>query len=259
MKNAVPFLMFIVILNCVILLMSCDKERIEEDPQIALGRKLFSDTKFDNVFGQTVSCATCHPGGDMDHKKWLLPPVNSDSAATPSLFGVADTAPYLWLGTGGSDIKEVTRTVIDSILHGSATEEELDALAAYQFSLAVPANPWRNSDGSLTEQQQRGGIVFANQGRCGVCHSGDAFTGKFKIQIRPANPQVDIPSLRWVFATAPYFRSHSAATLRHVVDYYADSVSTVQMTNWGWNARGIFDISLTEQEKEDLIAYLRTL
>jgi cytochrome c peroxidase len=238
---------------------SCDDERIQEDPQIALGRKLFNDTKFDNLFGNTVSCATCHPGGDMDHKKWSLPPVSVDPVATPTLFGVMDTPPYLWLGEGGNDLKELTRIVIDSILKGSASEEELEALAAYQQSLAVPANPWRNSDGSLTTQQESGKLIFENQGKCIVCHSGEAFTGRFKIQIKPLSPQVDVPSLRWIFATAPYFRDHSVATLRGVVDRYADSVTTTQMTTWGWNGLGISDINLTEQEKADLIEYLKTL
>lgn len=238
---------------------SCDKEKVSEDVQISLGRKLFNSTKFDNTFGQSVSCATCHPGGDMDHKKWFLPQISTDSVATPTLFGVSDTPPYLWLGNGGNDLKEITRTVIDTILQGSASEEELDALTAYQLSLLVPANPWLNSDGSLTAAQQRGKQVFENQGRCSVCHSGEIFTGKFKIQIKPANPQVDVPSLRWIFATAPYFRDHSATDLRNVVDYYADSVKTAQMTTWGWNSIGIFDIDLTEQEKTDLIEYLKTL
>lgn len=238
---------------------ACDKETIDEDARITLGRELFNDTKFDEAFNHTVNCATCHPGGDMDHKKWFLPQISTDSVATPTLFGVSDTSPYLWLGNGGNDLKEITRTVIDSILQGSASEEELDALTAYQFSLLVPANPWLNSDGSLTTSQHKGKQVFENQGKCSVCHSGDIFTGKFKIQIKPANPQVDVPSLRWIFATAPYFKDHSATGLRNVVDYYADTVKTAQMTTWGWNSIGIFDIDLTEEEKADLIEYLRTL
>lgn len=246
---------------------ACDKEKVAEDPQITLGRHLFNDTKFDNVFGHTVSCATCHPGGDMDNKKWSLPPVSIDSVATPTLFGVDDTPPYLWLGEGGSDLRELTRIVIESILQGAVTESELDALLAYQQSLVVPANPWLNSDGSLTGQQQRGKTVYENQGRCIVCHSGETFTGKFRIEIKPASPEVDVPSLRWVFATAPYFRDHSAATLWDVVNYYSESVTPAQMKKWKWNdidsvritPANIYDISLTEQEKADLIEYLKTL
>jgi cytochrome c peroxidase len=258
MNHFVRLFSFLFIIALVAFFQGCDKEKIDEDAQISLGRKLFNDPKFDNVFGQTVSCATCHPGGDMDHKKWLLPPISSDSVSTPTLFGVIDTPPYLWFGTDSS-LHILTKKVIENVLIGTVTNEELEALVAYQQSLVVPANPWLNSDGSWTASQQKGKQVFENQGKCSVCHSGDIFSGKFKIQIKPANPQVDIPSLRWVFATAPYFRNHSAATLRNVVDYYADSVKTAQMTTWGWNSIGIFDIDLTEEEKADLIEYLRTL
>jgi len=253
------YCLFVLFVFITLMNVACDKEKLTEDPQIGLGRQLFNDTKFDNAFGHTVTCGTCHPGGDMDHRKWSLPPLSVDSVATPTLFGVADTPPYLWIGVDSLDIKELTRVVIDSILHGSATEDELDALTAYQLSLVLPANPWRNSDGTLTESQQRGKLIFEGQGKCSVCHSGDALTGKFKIQIRKLDIQVDVPSLRWIFATAPYFRDNSAWTLRNVVDHYADSVQTAQMTTWGWNALGIYDISLTESEKADLIEYLKTL
>lgn len=246
-------------LLAVFFIVACDKEKISEPAQITLGRELFNSTKFDNIAGQTLSCATCHPGGDMDGRKWRLPPVNTDSQSTPTLFGVAETAPYLWFGEGGSDLRAVTKAVIDSILKGSATDEELDALTAYQMSLVVPANPWLNSNGTLTPAQARGKLVFDNQGRCATCHSGPAFTNKSQIQIRPGKPQTDVPSLRWVFATGPYFHDHKARTLQDVINHYADSVTTTQMTTWGWNTLGIFYIDLTEQEKSDLFEYLRTL
>lgn len=233
---------------------ACDKDEVTEETFIARGRELFNSGKF--------KCGQCHPNGDMDGKAWKLgfpPRVAADSVATPSLFGVRDTPPYLWLGEGGSDIRELTKVVIDSIVKETATDEELDYLAAYQRSLVVPANPWRNSDGSLTESQLRGKNVFENQGHCGKCHSGTAFTGQFKIQIRVNTPPIDVPSLRWIFATAPYFHDHKSLTLTDVINYYADSVTTVQMTTWGWNARGIYDIELSAQERADLLDYLRSL
>ncbi len=245
-----------------IVTVACDKDPLSEDPLIAEGRKLFNDTKFDP--GGSFSCGTCHPQGDMDNRQWHFPAIHdstngmADTFSTPTLFGVAETAPYLWRGEGGGDLRAVTRTVIENILGGNVSEDELDALVAYQLSLRVPANPWLGSDG-LTDAQARGKQVFEGAGKCGVCHSGSAITGRFSIQIRPATPSFDVPSLRWVFATAPYFHDGSASTLRHVIDHYSDSVTQAQMTAWGWNARGIYDINLNEQEKADLIEYLRTL
>ncbi|NUM81463.1 c-type cytochrome [bacterium] len=233
---------------------ACDKDEVSEETFITRGRELFNSEKF--------RCGQCHPNGDMDGKVWKLgfpPRAAADSVATPSLLGVRDTPPYLWLGEGGSDIRELTKVVIDSIVKETVTDEELDYLAAYQRSLVVPANPWRNSDGSLTESQRRGKSVFENQGRCINCHSGTAFTGQFKIQIRVNTPPIDVPSLRWIFATAPYFHDHKSLSLADVINYYADSVTTVQMTTWGWNARGIYDIELSAQERADLLEYLRSL
>ncbi|MBX7151289.1 c-type cytochrome [bacterium] len=250
----IRWIFFVVIGIGLITVTACDKDEISEETLITQGRMLFNSEKF--------RCSQCHPNGDMDGKLWKLgfpPRVSADSVATPSLFGVRDTPPYLWLGEGGSDLRELTKVVIDSILNESATDEELDQLAAYQRSLVVPANPWRNTDGSLTENQQRGKSVFENQGHCGKCHSGSESTGHFKIQIRVNTPPIDVPSLRWVFATAPYFHDHKSLTLADVINYYADSVTTTQMTTWGWNARGIYDIELSQQERLDLLEYLRSL
>lgn len=235
----------------------CDKEELIEDSRITLGRALFNDVKFSQ--DTSASCATCHPNGDMDHKKWLLP-VAPDSLSTPTLFGVKDTPPYLWFADGGRDLRALTRIVIENIMGGSVDSIELDALEAYQLSLTFPANPWKNEDGSLSAAQERGRAVFENQGKCYVCHAPPLYSSlDSTIQIRAGQPKTDVPSLRWVFATAPYFHDHGAATLLDVVRHYADTVTTTQMTNWGWNKLGIVDIELTEQEKYDLAEYLKTL
>lgn len=244
-----------------IVTVACDKDPVSEDPLVTAGRELFNDLKFNP--GGNYSCGTCHPQGDMDNGQWHFPAIHDstngmpDFLETPTLFGLAETAPYLWRGEGGSDLRDVTRSVIEDIMGGNVSEDELDALVAYQLSLRVPANPWRGE--GLTDAQARGKRVFEGAGKCGVCHSGTALTGRFSIQIRAATPPFDIPSLRWVFATAPYFHDGSAPTLRRVIDHYTDSVTTAQMMTWGWNTLGITDINLNEQEKADLIEYLRTL
>jgi len=243
--------------------LACDKDEIKEDPLITTGRELFNDTKFSTANDR--SCGYCHPGGDMDNEQWHLPPIHDttngipNKYSTPTLFGVSETGPYLWKGQGGNDLRSLTQTIVQSVQGGTVTSDELDAIVAYMLSLKVPANPWKNTDGSLSEVQARGKKVFENQGHCITCHSGVVLTGRFKIEIFKAQAQFDVPSLRWVFSTAPYFHDGSAANLKDVINHYADSITTVQMTTWGWNARGIFDISLTQQEKNDLFEYLRTL
>jgi cytochrome c peroxidase len=246
----------LVIAASILSLTSCDKEKVSENAKVTLGRELFNSTKFDP--NHTLSCASCHPGGDMDHKKWKLTGF-PDTLATPTLFGAAQTAPYGWFEDRGKTLRDVADTVIVRILQSSATSDELDALEAYMNSLVVPSNPWVNSDGSLTDAQARGKIVFENQGKCINCHSGEIYTGLFKVRTRVGKPLVDVPSLRWEFATAPYFYDNSKQTLMDVINYYADSVTTAQMVTWGWNSWGVYDINLTQDEKNDLLEYLRTL
>ncbi len=246
---------------CTVAFSACDKERVKEDPLITEGRTLFNDTKFD-LAGKS-SCGTCHPGGDMDNKKWLLPTF-TESLATPTLFGVSDTPPYGWTRNGVNDIRTFSRFVIETIWGSTATGHELDALVAYQASLRIPSNPSLYNE-NMNSAQLRGKNVFENQGQCSACHSGTNLTGNFKVRIHPVNKVIDVPSLRWIFATSPYFHDHSKPTLRSVVDYYADSISTAQMTNWLWNGgtkvtpKAIFDITLTEQERIDLVEFLKTL
>jgi cytochrome c peroxidase len=60
------------------------------------------------------------------------------------------------------------------------------------------------------------------------------------------------PSLWGVRHTPPYFHDNSAKTLREVVDHYADRLFK-QFT-----FAGAF-VTLTEQDREDLVAFLKLL
>jgi cytochrome c peroxidase len=62
------------------------------------------------------------------------------------------------------------------------------------------------------------------------------------------------PSLRNVELTAPYFHDGSAATLADVVRYYAKGGNEHPLRDWELNA-----LSLTENEQNDLIEFLKSL
>ncbi len=62
------------------------------------------------------------------------------------------------------------------------------------------------------------------------------------------------PTLRDIELTAPYFRDGSAATLREVVEHYArggDDRSNL--------SPDMKQLTLSEQEKSDLVAFMRSL
>jgi chitodextrinase len=120
---------------------------------------------------------------------------------------------------------------------------DLDALAAYVTSLSSFSNsPRRNVDGSLTAAATAGREVFRAE-NCAQCHSGTAFTSSAAANLRnigtlkPSSGKrlngaltgIDTPTLRDVWATAPYLHDGSAPTLMAAI--VAHSGVTVSGTN----------------------------
>ena len=232
--------------------LSCYKEAPQEDDLIAKGRELFRSVAL-SADGQT-SCETCHPGGHMDNRKWHFPAIHDstngqpDSLRTLTLWGIAETGPpYLW-NASRMDLHNVTRLYVDTIMGGSATDEEVEALVAYQKSLKFPKNPWRNTDGSLTDAQARGKRIYETKGFCTPCHPAPSgTTGKPK-DIGTGGV-FKTPGLRFMFEQGPYFHDGRSATLGDVIEFYKASSLL--------KSQG-FDIQLSAEEKADLIEYMKS-
>jgi hypothetical protein len=78
----------------------------------------------------------------------------------------------------------------------------------------------------------------------------------------------DVPGLRGISKTAPYFHNNSAATLEEVVDHYIEFFKRVEANFSGPTAiippvattDGVhFDRRPTAEERDALLAYLRKL
>jgi mono/diheme cytochrome c family protein len=123
---------------------------------------------------------------------------------------------------------------------------DLDALAAYVASLNTFANsPRRNADGSLTAAAVAGREVF-RANNCAQCHGGASFTisaagnlqdvGTIK---QPGSGQrlggaltgIDVPTLRDVWATAPYLHDGSAASLAEAITAHGVSLGGADLAN----------------------------
>ncbi|MBX7151288.1 c-type cytochrome [bacterium] len=234
--------------------LACEKDEPREDPLVTRGRQLFNDTRLSRDNDQ--SCATCHPNGHMDHRRWHFSAIHGttdgvpDSFRTLTLWGISETGPpYLW-DVSRRDLHAVTRLYVDTIMGGTANEDDIEALVAYQNSLKFPVNPWRNADGSLTPAQQRGKIVYETNGFCSPCHPAPTGTTTKPKDIG-TGLLVKTPGLRSLFSSGPYFHDGRFKTLREVIDFYiADPGGILHSSG--------FVINLTEQEKNDLIEYLRT-
>jgi len=155
------------------------------------------------------------------------------------------------------------------------------AFAAYEQTLETvdsKFDDWSNDLKKLTAQEERGRQLFiGDKAKCFSCHSMEDFTtdefkniglynekelddaGLYNITQKETDKgKFKIPGLRNIAVTAPYMHNGMFKTLEEVVDYYNDPGKVVS------NAINIDNVlkkplGLTEKEKKDLVAFLRTL
>jgi cytochrome c peroxidase len=148
------------------------------------------------------------------------------------------------------------------------------ALAAYERTLISPPtrfDQWiAGNAAALSASELRGFAIFVGKGRCIGCHTGPNFTdhnfydiglpGDDKgrgavIDLPAADHAFKTPTLRELAWTAPYMHDGSLATLEDVVRHYErggvhrPTLSRDLPQN----------LSLGEQERGDLVAFLETL
>jgi cytochrome c peroxidase len=212
------------------------------------------------VFGQLVSCATCHDPalGFADGLTHLVTPVEPQTVArrqTPGLLGVAHTAPYGWDGRNATLQAQARGAIVSPLeMHAARepTKRELDALAEFQATLAVPkALPGREYDPA---RAARGEVLFrtprpvtdptgefpaGSQLACATCHAGPFFTDNkaHRGLVLTGDPVLDqgevrpdgtaagfhTPSLLGLRLTAPFFHNGSAGDPTAPSNYFSGS------------------------------------
>jgi cytochrome c peroxidase len=241
----------------------------------ARGEALFSTP---TLFKRGESCASCHTVnggvnatlGMMTHRRDGDPASGLNDFTgvrdVPSLWDVADTAPYTWIG-GAKTLEAQAATAIHThFVDENPTPERVAAMTAFLRTIRAPLT--RHDQGRLTERELAGEEVFVGKAGCIGCHGGPQFTNNlimdtdvpqndaFRAQLGgPADdpgskniPQgFNTPQLRDVRNTAPYMHNGVFATLREVVDFYNVNVITGG------------PLGLTDGQKDELVAYLRTL
>ncbi|HEV7689072.1 MAG TPA: cytochrome c peroxidase, partial [Acidimicrobiia bacterium] len=199
------------------------------------------------VSGQVISCATCHDPalGFSDGLTHLVSPVREREVArrqTPSLLGVAHTAPYGWDGRNPTLQVQARGAIVAPLeMHASRepTKRELDALAEFQGTLSVPPavpgkeyDPARAARGEVLFRTPRpvtdatGEFPAGAMVACATCHAGPFFTDgrAHRGVVVSGDPAFDpgevrpdgtiagfhTPSLLGLRLTAPYFHDGSA-------------------------------------------------
>ena len=254
-----------------------------EAEALALGRKLFFDATEPAVSGG-ISCAGCHPDGRDDGHVWrevlkyptdklptfiagpsIVQPDERDgfrygyARQTPMLAGRVDAAgPYGWHAESPDLVARIKAGFSlhrwwDRPADGLTNRRRAEPLAAYlRKGLVPPPHPERE----LTSEESNGKKIFESpQARCSTCHvPKTGYTDRSALPVPLKTPPLfdedpnklyKVPSLVNVGGTAPYYHDGSFATLEELIDKNLDRMGKTT--------------HLTQDERRDLVAYLRTL
>lgn len=156
-------------------------------------------------------------------------------------------------------------------------EFTVKALAAYQRTLLSGNSRfdqyyYHDKNDALNEAEKRGmDLFFSERTNCSSCHSGYLFTdqsfsnvglyveyedeGRARLTADPAdNGKFKVPSLRNIAVTAPYMHNGSMETLEEVIEHFNSGGAGHENQH-----ELVKPLSLTETEKADLVAFLKSL
>lgn len=184
--------------------------------------------------------------------------------ATPDRIGKAIAAFERTVLAGGApnDYYERAKPFLDS---PDASGEDAETKAKRAQVLA----DWKAHP--MSEAALRGREVYFNKGKCSLCHVGpnladelfhnigvgmhepDKHKGREEVtKLEKDRGAYKTPTLRNIASTAPYMHDGSQATLEVVVDFYDKGGHPNP-----WLSNKITPLSLTPEEKADLVAFLK--
>ncbi|HYX31977.1 MAG TPA: cytochrome c peroxidase [Oligoflexus sp.] len=149
------------------------------------------------------------------------------------------------------------------------------ALATYERTIVsgmAPFDRWiQGDDKAISTSAARGFMLFNGKALCARCHSGWRFTDDSFHDIGLADgdrgrgailPGIEVlqhafktPGLRNIDRRAPYMHDGSEATLEQVIEFY-NRGGQARRPN---QAEDVRPLGLTDQDKADLLAFLKTL
>ncbi len=237
------------------------------------GKRLFHSSATPELTqARWIACNTCHIEGEHDGRTWLLqftgelPPGATPviTRNTTSLLGMIETYPLRWSAEWDESadsefsirFEQFGSGLIEGNIHptlglpNQGRSDDLDCLAAFIDSLTVPERHHR-----LTPAEKRGQMIFESaQTGCMDCHPPPLYTDLQVHDVGTADasgewfgPEIDTPTLRYLYDSAPYLHDGRSATLLHLLTN-ANSADKHGITS-----------HLTEPELADLIAFLLAL
>ncbi len=196
------------------------------------------------------SCASCHPDARMDGYNWdLLNDGMGNPKNAKSLFFCHESPPAMWQGVRASS-PVCTRAGFEFIQFVAPDEEKCLDIDEYIGSLKAEKSPFL-VDGKLSEQAERGKILFADL-RCDACHPDPKFTDQKLHNVKTRcyydrTDNFDTPTLLECWRTAPYLHDGRYVKMRDVFKE-------------GKHGDVLGDVGgLTDEQIDDLVEYVLSL
>ena len=226
-----------------------------------MGRRAYTYARFEGLSANGFfACATCHIEGGDDGLTWF---VVDGPRQTPMLAQrLSGTEPFNWNGTAPTLPLNIHNTV--SRMGGTGIEQGVaEGISAYLIGKNGPVAPQNKhiSATGLTAAQKAGQALYFNPiVGCATCHTGAPLTdaknwdvgtfSQLEMDLREKNQsdaplELNTPSLRGLYYSAPFFHDGSAPTLYDVLA----STSTTMGHSF----------MLTKIQQDQLVAYLLTL
>lgn len=200
-----------------------------------------------------ISCASCHIDGGHDGRVWDFTQRGEGLRNTQDLRGRSGTAHgNLHWSANFDELQDFSLDIVEEFggtgflpagewpnpplgAPNAGRSQALDDLAAYMSSLgraSFPKSPYRNADGSMSQDAMAGALVF-NQLGCGNCHDRladytDSSLGQATLHdvgtLRDSSGHrlgeplegISTQTLLGIWDTSPYFHDGSATTLAEV-------------------------------------------
>lgn len=274
----------------------------EPTTEEAIGWRLFFEPALSAP--RNFSCATCHiPSRGFEGAQPLSLGAHGDLLGrnTPTVVNLADAEFLFWDGRAGSLEEQAKGPIanpqeMDMALDKAVgrisglrryreafakmgvekiTEDDIaGAIAAFERKLVTGPtrfDRWIHGDRSaLSEQEERGRVLFFTKGDCALCHNGQNLSDGDFHNIGSSIDAEDIgraaiedddyyrgafktPTLRNWKGREPFFHDGRFETMREVLGFYSNPPAAAV------GEREIEPKGFSDQEIEDLLAFLETL
>lgn len=164
----------------------------------------------------------------------------------------------------------------DETITGERVLKALSQFMATMISADSRYDRVKQGKENFSSEEAQGMSLF--QQKCASCHSGELFTdesfrntgmyyntqfkdaGRYRVTLDQSDwMKFRVPSLRNVEYTAPYMHDGRFYTLDAVLNFYSDNVEDNANLDPQLKQNGHLGIAMTTQEKQLIIAFLKTL